>query len=482
MLLLAGLLLSCAPKKTAETGTVPGNGGPDGGSGGDTAADGGSGDSGAGDSGERDSGGGDGGAERLTGERSLDKSLAIGGVDGSGLGTAIAAGALLSGSGRQLVLGAPNLGRVEVIGEADGAWSVASSLLGDFDAQPGGALAVLDADAGGALAVGAIHDSRAGADAGAVHLLWAPLPEGEASLEGATDLILTGQAEQDFAGGAVAFGTMLGGETLALAVGAGQADAGATNSGGVYVVGSLDAGGTRALGDADARLGWSRGAALLGTAIAAGDIDGDGISDLALGGFGDDSLRGAAAVVHGPLAGDLDLAVDGDAVVYGAEVYDLAGYAVALLDTDGDGHDELAVGIPGDDSVDAERGSVLLFAAPSGTLDAASATAQLDGLAAYDRAGWSLDGAGDVDGDGRDELLVGAPADDAGGAWLVYGPLSGRRVLDPGLDARWSASGTAISAGDVVAGVGDLVGDGTPDLAIAAPDAATAWLVDAAVR
>ncbi|HEX8214369.1 MAG TPA: integrin alpha [Allosphingosinicella sp.] len=104
----------------------------------------------------------------------------------------------------------------------------------------------------------------------------------------------------------------------------------------------------------------------------------------------------------------------------------------------------------------------------------------LEGELPYDTAGWSVSSAGDVNGDGIEDLIVGAPASDAGGsnsgsAYVVYGktaPVSGR--ID--LGTLGSADGFIIrgdSSGDrtgfSVSSAGDLNGDGVDDIIVGAP-------------
>ena len=110
----------------------------------------------------------------------------------------------------------------------------------------------------------------------------------------------------------------------------------------------------------------------------------------------------------------------------------------------------------------------------------------IQGDAAGDSAGWSVSTAGDVNGDGFDDLIVGARFGDNGGidageAYVVFGTAvrlrpadeSGRRVIDlTALRQRRASSSRATAADDQagrsVAAAGDLNGDGFDDLIVGA--------------
>jgi len=102
------------------------------------------------------------------------------------------------------------------------------------------------------------------------------------------------------------------------------------------------------------------------------------------------------------------------------------------------------------------------------------------GVAAGDQAGLSVCGAGDVNGDGYDDVLVGASRADAGGAdsgaaYLIYGAASGlgSNVELSALDGVNGFRITGASAGDLagndVSAAGDVNGDGFADLIVGAP-------------
>ncbi len=195
----------------------------------------------------------------------------------------------------------------------------------------------------------------------------------------------------------------------------------------------IDAGpwGTMSLVDADAKFIGEEEDDRAGVPVtAAGDVNGDGYGDLLLGAYGQDSggaYAGAAYLILGPVSGTVDLA-DSDAKFVGEEDEDLAGASISSAgDINEDGYDDIVVGAMGHETDDTFDGTAYLLLGPvTGTVDLANADAKYVGEEEDDRAGWSVSTAGDVDGDGYVDMLVGAEGHDAGGpfagaAYLLLG-------------------------------------------------------------
>ncbi len=251
--------------------------------------------------------------------------------------------------------------------------------------------------------------------------------------------------------------------------------------------------GTFDLALADAKLELDLAYSAVSIVSAAGDVDADGHDDLLIGAPYDDLYDGSAYLVRGPVSGVVDLPLGHTKLLGdGNSAYHEVGRAVSGAgDIDGDGNDDLLIGAPGDDEGGSLAGAafVVLGPGPEGTHDLADvAEAKLVGTA-YDSAGGMVAGAGDVDLDGDDDLLVGASnatgranAELAGAAYLVLSPVAGTMDLS-GADIRFAGEYRRDNAGSG-GGAGDVDGDGRPDLLLSAPndddggsDAGAAYLI-----
>jgi len=173
------------------------------------------------------------------------------------------------------------------------------------------------------------------------------------------------------------------------------------------------------------------------------------------------------------LSGDVDLA-DADARLIGENAYDYAAYSLSDAgDVNADGYDDVVVGAYGDDTVGTYTGAAYVVLGPvSGDVDLADAEARLHGEAAKDKAGYAVDGGGDVDGDGYDDVLIGAIGEatagtGAGASYLLYGPVSSSLALSVA-DAKVKGATSNDNMGSSLAAAGDLDDDGLADMLLAA--------------
>ncbi len=153
--------------------------------------------------------------------------------------------------------------------------------------------------------------------------------------------------------------------------------------------------------------------------LATDDFDGDGLGDFVFGGpyapVGSTD-SGVVYVAYGGSVADRDLSADYDVAVTGASSYDTLGYRVAAGDLDGDGRGDLVASAPGADTSATDGGCVYVFEAPlSSRPTPSSASARICGDSYGVALGGAVDVAPDLDGDGRAELVLGSYRDSTAG-------------------------------------------------------------------
>ncbi|WP_291295124.1 tandem-95 repeat protein [Elioraea sp.] len=298
--------------------------------------------------------------------------------------------------------------------------------------------------------VGARLSDANGTNAGSAYVVFGKTDGAGVSLGalGTAGFEIRGAIAGDQAGGAVSAAGDVNGDGYAdILVGARFDDTGGTNNGAAFVVyggptmgtvelGSLGTGGLRIIGEAAAdNAGWS--------VSAIGDLNGDGLADMLVGARNadpDGSASGAAYVVYGRAGGgDIRLSDVAQGIggfrIAGEGAGDWAGGFVSVApDMNGDGFAELLIGALGDDDGGSNAGAAyIVFGSAGGfniSLDSAAAALggfKLFGEAAADAAGTAIAYAGDLNGDGLGDILVGAPGVDivsgtgAGGVYVIYG-------------------------------------------------------------
>jgi len=260
-------------------------------------------------------------------------------------------------------------------------------------------------------------------------------------------------------------------------------------------------GGTIALDSLDGSNGFhlsgQNGVDVFGFAVASGgDINGDGFDDLVIGAYGFDSpdnYAGATYVIFGQagaFAESLALdTLDGNNGfrIEGAGAGDRSGHAVAGGDFNGDGFGDIIIGANFANGSAHYSGSAFVVFGHEGSFTNAVSLGnpevlRIDGALSGDYAGFTVASAGDVNGDGYDDVIIGATGVDAeegtasGAAYVVFGHAEPFTALNLGtLDGtkgfRIDGAAADEQLGLAVSGGGDVNGDGYADLVIGAPQA-----------
>lgn len=193
-----------------------------------------------------------------------------------------------------------------------------------------------------------------------------------------------------------------------------------------------------------------------GAAVAgAGDVNDDGVPDVMIG-APSESGDGFARVYSG---------ADGSLLhVWTSGVFSSFGESLdGIGDVDGDGHDDVAVGNPSDPDGPGTPGSVTVFSGDTG-----AQLYKVTGASHNIAFGSAVLGAGDLNGDGTPDIVVGAPWEDPGGnnsgkVWALDGADGSTLWSDDG-------AGATHEYGDYLARAGDVNNDGRPDVLAGAGD------------
>ncbi len=387
----------------------------------------------------------------LSGEQFGTSATRIGDLDGDGV-VDVAVGQFRNndavgnnGTGSVWILHLNADGTVKATTEiGDGLGGFTGALAeGDKFGHGLGDLGDLDGDGIPDLAVGADNDDEGGSDAGAVWILFLNADgsvKGHARISDASGMGGALKSNDNFGSDISPLGDLDGDGVMDIAVGASSDFDGAPFTGAVWIL-LLNADGTV---KARSKIGSGSGG-LATTDVAQsdrfgfaveniGDLDGDGVVDLAVGGISMDEPSG------GSVGGVWILFLNADGTVrthtritenvggftWNLDNFDNFGGSLAAMgDVDGDGVTELLVSAALDDDGGTNRGALyLLRLKTDGTLNGAS---KLPGFAAglgtavtaSDHFGSGLSCLGDIDGDCQADFIVGANADGNGYAYVV---------------------------------------------------------------
>ena len=332
------------------------------------------------------------------------------------------------------------------------------------------------------------------------------IPEFSVSLaeftNGSDGFVINGIAANDRSGRAVSGAGDINGDGIDdLAITALYADPnGVENAGETYIIFGGELGDRLDLEDLDGSNGFTiNGIAaedISGFSVSsAGDINGDGIDDLILGAINASPNAIARAGVSYVVFGNSEFTADFDLstlngsngfAINGIAERDYSGFSVSDLgDINGDGIDDLIIGaLSADVNRNLNAGQNYVVFGSDEEFDATielsaldgSNGFKIDGIDSFDFSGVFVSGAGDVNGDGIDDLIIGASGGDGGGdnsgeSYLVFGSSEGfDATIDPTtLDGNNGFIINGAQTGDfagIVGGAGDVNGDGLDDLII----------------
>ena len=388
-------------------------------------------------------------------------------------------------------------------------FKISGAVSGDYLGRSVHTAGDVNGDGWADVILGAYGAAPHGAQSGAAYVVFGndagiPANIDVTTLNGTNGFKLSGAVAGDFTGFAVSNAGDVNGDHIDdMIVGAQLANSNGPDSGTIFIVFGKTTG--FAANIDLATINGSNGFGLIGEGVgyeggisvsSAGDFNGDGISDLLVGASDahpHGAQSGRAYVVFGKSTG-FAVAINLSSLngaegfkMSGAAASDQAGFSVAAAgDVNADGFADIIVGAYSADSNGANAGtSYVVFGKGGGFSNIDLSTLHgpdgflINGAAAGEISGYSVAGAGDVNGDGFDDVIVGAwranaPAIQTGAAYVVFGGVGGFGGhfdlvnIDGTNGFKLSGDAGGDDAGVSVSSAGVVIGDGLADLLVGA--------------
>jgi hypothetical protein len=297
---------------------------------------------------------------------------------------------------------------------------------------------------------------------------------GTAVSANSADMIVTGGAASDYFGRNVASAGDVNGDGYNdVIIGAYQAPySGSAGPGRAYIFyGGPSFASNLAVGSANVMITGTTAPDRFGNSVAtAGDVNGDGYSDVIIGAYQAASYYGRAYIFYGGSSLGSSISANSANVVIAGNSGDRLGISVATAgDVNGDGNSDVIVGAHYN-----SNGFAYIFYGGSlgASISANNADVRITGGASFDDFGISVDSAGDVNRDGYSDVIVGADTQGAsnnGRAYIFYGsPSLGTGISAENANVRITGDAANDNLGSPVASAGDVNGDGYSDVILGA--------------
>ncbi len=274
---------------------------------------------------------------------------------------------------------------------------------------------------------------------------------GGSTMNSTADVTMTGETSDSYFGRSVSFAGNVNGDSYDdVIVGASGYS---QNKGKAYVY----FGGSSMDATADVTMIGSSTYYYLGISVSfAGDVNNDGYDDVIVGAYGYLTNTGRAYVYFGGTS----MNSDADVTMTGENIYDYFGYSVAFAgDVNNDGIDDVIVGAK---SYNSGRGKAYIYFGDASMN--ADPDVQIEGEIGNNYFGYSVSDAGDVNNDGYDDLIVGSYGYDVrkGRAQIYFGGSS----VDTTADVTLTGNSKNNYFGISVSSAGDVNGDGYDDVIV----------------